>query len=518
MRFVFGRESLLPSCLFRAQGTISAISVALVFAAGALVVFTGNLHLMWIVCLLMIFDVGAVVCYMVLKGMYLGAVEALSLSIVVGLSVDFALHTGHAYIHSEFRDRKGRSKQALEEVGASILGAANTTIGAMLALWFCQIYAFVVLGTVLLICVLWAIMATLISLSAFTAVAGPEGFSGDIAHVVKKCRKQDLGEDHSLVYQANKAEEQEDLNHLACSDKLCTCCINRCLRFCTCHACVIDDKDAAVVDAQDVDDSVAMSLARPKSTKVEPPPADSVAMVSLARPKSTKVEPPPADKKSIQKTMPAKAETKVNEPERDANGLFLDEPTPREALDGVFVSSIDLITVNTPEPEAAPRKKDKKKKNKTLKGESGLALRASDSDSDEDRKTATGRGSDYQLATAQSAAAMLAAVQNEERQKKKLKKDKKLKRDKTLKRSKSKVEGEFDGLIGPPSSSAVASPTSVRIPQDIEQSPAQVLRPPSLSIATPSHSSIQRLSHSEVHSSYAVNNSFPAPRDDDDYT
>jgi 5-methyltetrahydrofolate--homocysteine methyltransferase len=115
-------------------------------------------------------------------GWTLGAVEAVCLSIIVGLSVDYALHLGHAYVHSEYYDRKGRARTAVGEVGGSILGASITTMGSMLVLWFCTIYTFLVMGTIMLMTVLWSIAGSLCGLVCVMVVIGPEGNAGNIAY------------------------------------------------------------------------------------------------------------------------------------------------------------------------------------------------------------------------------------------------------------------------------------------------------------------------------------------------
>ena len=50
---------------------------------------------------MMLFVIVGMLAFFVLMGWTLGAVEAVCLSIIVGLSVDYALHIGHSYVHSE---------------------------------------------------------------------------------------------------------------------------------------------------------------------------------------------------------------------------------------------------------------------------------------------------------------------------------------------------------------------------------------------------------------------------------
>jgi len=148
------------------QGTSYSIGVALSFASISLLLFTGNMYLMLMSLIAMVFIITAMLAYIVLAGWTLGAVEAVCISIVVGLSVDYSLHLGHAYTHAGFGDRKGRVKQALEEVGGSLLAAALTSMGAMAVLCMCTIWTFVVMGSVMLLTLTWAILISLCTLTA----------------------------------------------------------------------------------------------------------------------------------------------------------------------------------------------------------------------------------------------------------------------------------------------------------------------------------------------------------------
>jgi hypothetical protein len=81
----------------------------------------------------------------------LGAMEALSVTIFVGMACDYCLHIAHAFMHSEAPSQHLKVRQALTMVGNSVLGAAITTIGSCVFLMFCVIIFFKKMGIIIII-------------------------------------------------------------------------------------------------------------------------------------------------------------------------------------------------------------------------------------------------------------------------------------------------------------------------------------------------------------------------------
>ena len=106
-------------------------------------------------------------------GYTFGAIEAIGVTIFVGMSVDYSLHLAHAFHHATGTSRKRKLQDALTALGVSILGGAITTGGASIFLLFCRIYLFVQLGVMMLMNTLTAFTYTLFGLCAFLVIAGP---------------------------------------------------------------------------------------------------------------------------------------------------------------------------------------------------------------------------------------------------------------------------------------------------------------------------------------------------------
>jgi len=106
------------------------------------------------------------------------------ITIFVGLSVDYCLHTAHGYSGSPFNSRKERVQDMLTKLGISIAGAAITTAGSCIFLFFCHIFLFLQLGVMLFANCLIAVVFSLFFLSALMMVAGPLGRCGEIGYTL----------------------------------------------------------------------------------------------------------------------------------------------------------------------------------------------------------------------------------------------------------------------------------------------------------------------------------------------
>jgi len=122
-----------------------------------------------------------------------GAIEAVGITIFVGLSVDYCLHTAHGYSGSTFDTRQLRVQDMLTKLGISIAGAAITTAGSCIFLFFCHIFLFLQLGVMLFANCLIAVVFSLFFLSALMMIAGPLGRCGEIGYTLTCgcCRKKE---------------------------------------------------------------------------------------------------------------------------------------------------------------------------------------------------------------------------------------------------------------------------------------------------------------------------------------
>jgi predicted RND superfamily exporter protein len=103
----------------------------------------------------------------------LGIIEALSLAIVVGLSVDYVIHLGHAYNHSILIGRYLRSRSALDTRASSVVSAGISSIGAISVLFFCDVQVFPSFAMIFVMLIGYSLLWSLIFFTSFLMVCGP---------------------------------------------------------------------------------------------------------------------------------------------------------------------------------------------------------------------------------------------------------------------------------------------------------------------------------------------------------
>ena len=87
---------------------------------------------------------------MVLRGYELGTSESVAIVILIGLSVDYVVHLGNAYMESHCPTREARALDALRDMGVSVLAGALTTLGASQFLWPAEVIFFIKFGKIVL--------------------------------------------------------------------------------------------------------------------------------------------------------------------------------------------------------------------------------------------------------------------------------------------------------------------------------------------------------------------------------
>lgn len=78
----------------------------------------------------------SVISVMELSGWELGVVESITLVILIGLSVDYAVHLANHYVESLYPTRYDKMRVSLRDLGISIISGASTTLGSGFWLFF----------------------------------------------------------------------------------------------------------------------------------------------------------------------------------------------------------------------------------------------------------------------------------------------------------------------------------------------------------------------------------------------
>ena len=154
--------------------TVASFLISNGICLGCVLLFTSDWKISVFVLIIINFIVITLLGFLFFVMNYsFGAIEAVGVTIFVGMSVDYSLHLGHAFHSAIAKSRKSKIRDALTTLGVSILGGAVTTGGAAVFLLFCKIYLFVQLGVMMLMNTLTAFAYTLFGLCALLVIAGP---------------------------------------------------------------------------------------------------------------------------------------------------------------------------------------------------------------------------------------------------------------------------------------------------------------------------------------------------------
>jgi len=170
------------------QTAIGAALIAIAFSAGVVLISSRSFSLMLFSGLCVTYVLAATTASLVGFGWDLGFLESICFAILIGISCDFVIHFGHAYIQkSGSVSRFVRTKHALLHMGPSILAAAITTFSAALVMLFCTVTFFTKFALILLMTVVHATVGSFVVYIVFADAFGPAEPTKLIDSIVAKC-------------------------------------------------------------------------------------------------------------------------------------------------------------------------------------------------------------------------------------------------------------------------------------------------------------------------------------------
>ncbi len=152
-------------------------NVGLTFAVSVLstAVFLRNVNLCCTIGVLMICLIMCIISSLAMMKVKISVVEALALSVILDLSVDYAMHIAHAYLLSKAPTRTERTKDALLERGGSVLSGAAATMGACFIPYFGKLQIFPSFSRIFMITILYSVCFVLVVLPLMLLFTGPPG-------------------------------------------------------------------------------------------------------------------------------------------------------------------------------------------------------------------------------------------------------------------------------------------------------------------------------------------------------
>jgi Patched family len=121
----------------------SGVAIMVAVAFGALILCTMNVAIAVLATVAIVGVVANVLALVSLMGWELGLTVSIGIIVAVGLSFDFSAHIAAAYVESEAEDRYERTRDALTDLGISVLFGAMSTVGSGIFLLFATITFFV---------------------------------------------------------------------------------------------------------------------------------------------------------------------------------------------------------------------------------------------------------------------------------------------------------------------------------------------------------------------------------------
>ncbi|KAJ5077047.1 hypothetical protein M0811_00367 [Anaeramoeba ignava] len=155
---------------------------------------------------------GIVLCVIgviVAIGWELGIIESVTLTIIVGVSIDYVVHFAHAYTHRNLPTRYLKVRYAMTDLGISVFSAAVTTLGAAFVLFFTIILFFRNFGIILWLVILFSVLWSFVFFFSILTLIGPETKKTNFTYILGKCfsffkcRKKNQNENQ------NEFEEQK---------------------------------------------------------------------------------------------------------------------------------------------------------------------------------------------------------------------------------------------------------------------------------------------------------------------
>ncbi|KFO25379.1 Protein dispatched like protein 1 [Fukomys damarensis] len=162
------------------DGTLIAMGLSVAVAFSVMLLTTWNVVISLYAIVSIAGTIFVTVGSLVLLGWELNVLESVTISVAVGLSVDFAVHYGVAYRLAPDPDREGKVIFSLSRMGSAIAMAALTTFVAGAMMMPSTVLAYAQLGTfmMLVMCVSWA-FATFF-FQCMCRCLGPQGSCGQV--------------------------------------------------------------------------------------------------------------------------------------------------------------------------------------------------------------------------------------------------------------------------------------------------------------------------------------------------
>jgi predicted RND superfamily exporter protein len=116
----------------------------------------------------------------------MGVSESISVVLLIGFSVDYVIHLSADYMHSSYKSRHDKMKQAYGEMGISILSGAITTFGAGCFVFLCTVKPTQKIAVLITSTIGISFFVAMVLFGAIIHTVGPEDGCGDLLWYLRK--------------------------------------------------------------------------------------------------------------------------------------------------------------------------------------------------------------------------------------------------------------------------------------------------------------------------------------------
>ncbi|KAK2142837.1 hypothetical protein LSH36_908g01058 [Paralvinella palmiformis] len=158
-----------------ARGTNLSILLSIAVAFGIMLITTMNLVITLYAIVAIMFSIICTVASIVLLGWHLNIIESITISLAIGLSIDFTVHYGVAYRLSLANEPHLRVEESFSRVGPAVAMAALTTFSAGAAMMPARVLAYTKLGTFLMLVMTFSWVYATFLFQSICRIIGPKG-------------------------------------------------------------------------------------------------------------------------------------------------------------------------------------------------------------------------------------------------------------------------------------------------------------------------------------------------------
>lgn len=116
----------------------------------------------------------SIITFMYWNGQQFGSDESIAVVMLIGFAVDYVLHLGTDYMHSQSTSRFDKMKQSYREMGLSISSGCATTFLCGAVLFFGNLLFFQKFAMVICLTALMAYIMAMVVFGAIMHIIGPE--------------------------------------------------------------------------------------------------------------------------------------------------------------------------------------------------------------------------------------------------------------------------------------------------------------------------------------------------------